>query len=151
MVRNTRLVELGCHYDKYGCLVPVESEGEELPFRLNRIYYIYQVQDGVRRGFHSHVDLEQMLICVSGQVKIQIKTPFEEEDILLDDPRKGLYIGPMVWREMYDFSPDAVLLVLASKHYDVNDYIRDYEEYEKMALLYFAQLNQEGKAGPDKK
>ena len=92
-----------------------------------------------------------MFICVSGQVKIQVKTPFEEEDILLDDPRKGLYIGPMVWREMYDFSPDAVLLVLASKHYDVNDYIRDYEEYEDMALTYFAQTNHEGKGSLDKK
>ena len=66
-----------------------------------------------------------------------VKTPFEEENVLLDDPTQALYIGPMVWREMYDFSPDAVLLVLASKHYNVDDYIRDYAQYERDSVQYF--------------
>ena len=74
-------------------------------------------------------------------MKILVKTPNEEDNILLNDPKTGLYIGPMVWREMYDFSPDAVLLVLASEHYDINDYIRDYSVYEKMAIDYF-KLNE---------
>lgn len=74
----------------------------------------------MRRGFHSHYHLEQMLICVSGSVKILTKTPYEEEVTLLDSPNKGLYIGDMVWREMYDFSSDAVLLVLASEFYTVS-------------------------------
>ena len=91
----------------------------------------------MRRGYHSHRDLEQALICVHGTVKIMIKTPFSQEDILLDDPTKALYIGPMIWREMYDFSEDAVLLVLASEHYLPSDYIRDYDTYEKEALVWF--------------
>lgn len=137
MIKNTKWINFNCHYDKYGCLVPIEAESS-IPFKVKRIYYIYNVEEGVRRGFHSHIELEQTLICVHGSVKILIKTPYESEDILLDDPKKSLYIGPMVWREMYDFSDDAVLLVLASEHYDVRDYIRDYGVYENLAVQYFA-------------
>ena len=67
-----------------------------------------------------------MLICLHGSVRIKVKTPHEEQIVLLDDPTKGLYIGHMIWREMFDFSNDAVLMVLASEHYDEADYIRDY-------------------------
>ena len=138
MVKNTAMLSFKCNIDNYGSLVPVEAGGD-IPFDIKRIYYIYDVQQGMRRGYHSHLDLQQALVCVHGSVKILVKTPFEEENILLDDPTRALYIGPMVWREMYDFSPDAVLLVLASKHYDVNDYIRDYARYEREAKEYFAQ------------
>lgn len=136
MVKNTAMLSFKCNMDNYGSLVPVEAGGD-IPFDIQRIYYIYDVEAGMRRGYHSHLDLQQALICVHGSVKILVKTPFEEENILLDDPTRALYIGPMVWREMYDFSPDAVLLVLASKHYDVNDYIRNYAEYEQQARDYF--------------
>ena len=138
MVRNTEMLSFKCNMDNYGSLVPVEANGD-VPFDIRRIYYIYDVEAGMRRGYHSHRDLEQALICVHGSVKILVKTPFEEENILLDDPTRALYIGPMVWREMYDFSPDAVLLVLASKHYNVEDYIRDYAQYERDAMQYFMQ------------
>ena len=93
----------------------------------------------VRRGYHSHYNLDQMLICVSGSVKILTKTPFEEEITVLDSPDKGLYIRSMIWREMYDFSEDAVLLVLASALYTVSDYIRDYSKYEILAKDYFSK------------
>ena len=136
MVKNTAMLSFKCNMDNYGSLVPVEAGGD-IPFDIQRIYYIYNVEEGMRRGYHSHLDLQQALVCVHGSVKILVKTPFEEENILLDDPTRALYIGPMVWREMYDFSPDAVLLVLASKHYDVNDYIRNYAEYEQQARDYF--------------
>lgn len=139
MITNTNLIKLNCYNDKYGYLVPVESE-ESIPFSLKRIYYIYGVESGMRRGFHSHKDLEQALICVHGSVKIHLRTPFQSEDILLDSPTTALYIGPMIWREMYDFSEDAVLLVLANKHYDINDYIRDYTYYEKISTEYFLNL-----------
>ena len=136
MVKNTAILSLKCNRDNYGSLVPVEANGD-IPFEIRRIYYIYDVQAGMRRGYHSHRDLEQALICVHGSVTILVKTPFEEENVLLDDPTQALYIGPMVWREMYDFSPDAVLLVLASKHYNVDDYIRDYAQYERDSVQYF--------------
>ncbi|MCI8454325.1 MAG: WxcM-like domain-containing protein [Lachnospiraceae bacterium] len=143
MVKNTGWISFKCFYDKYGHLVPVEGE-QDIPFQIKRVYYIYSVDDGVRRGFHSHNKLEQALICIHGSVKILVKNPYESENILLDDPTKALYIGPMVWREMYDFSSDAVLLVLASGHYDVGDYVRDYSKYEKAALNYFKRGENEG-------
>ena len=138
MITNTGMFTFKKFLDKWGELVPIEEE-MDVPFPIKRIYYISNVQQGVRRGFHSHRDLHQALICVHGSVKILVKTPDEEENILLDDQTKGLYIGPMVWREMYDFSPDAVLLVLASEHYTVSDYIRDYAEYEAEAKEYFTK------------
>ena len=141
MITNTQLVKFDCHYDKYGCLVPIEADSSKVPFLIKRVYYIFNVQDGVRRGFHSHNQLKQVLVCVSGSVKILVKTPYEEEVVLLDDPQTGLYIGPMVWREMYDFSKDAVLLVLASEHYNVSDYIREYPVYEMIARKYFESRN----------
>ena len=133
---NTKIIQLPIHRDNYGSLVPAETE-QNIPFAVKRIYYIFDVEKGMRRGYHSHRDLEQALICVHGTVKIMIKTPFSQEDILLDDPTKALYIGPMIWREMYDFSEDAVLLVLASEDYLPSDYIRDYDTYEKEALVWF--------------
>nr|WP_294491223.1 FdtA/QdtA family cupin domain-containing protein [uncultured Mediterraneibacter sp.] len=142
MVSNTRLIEFKDiknteSRDGYmGHLVPIEAESD-IPFAINRIYYIADVPEGQVRGFHSHNDLEQVLICLHGSVTVKISTPFEEEHIVLDRLNKGLYIGPMVWREMYDFSQDAVLLVLASKHYDEADYIRDYPAYCRQAEGYF--------------
>ncbi len=135
---NVKFMEFPRHTDEYGSLVPIEAS-DNVPFEIKRVYYIYGVDEGVRRGFHSHTDLKQVLICVSGQVTILVKTPWEEQEILLDDPQKGLYIGPMIWREMFDFSGDAVLLVLASDHYKVEDYIRDYNQYEEKARQYFAE------------
>ncbi len=120
----------------FGHLTPIEC-GQEIPFEVHRIYYIYGVDQEARRGYHSHQDLEQVLICLGGSVKILIKTPDEEQVVQLDDPTKGLYIGPMIWREMFDFSQHATLLVLASKHYNEKDYIRDYARYEQEAKQYF--------------
>ena len=120
----------------YGSLTAIEG-AVDIPFDVKRVYYIYDVPNEVRRGFHSHVDLHQVLICVHGSVKILTKTPFEEQVIELSRPNKGLYIGPMIWREMYDFSEGAVLLVLASEHYTEDDYIRDYAKYKEMALSFF--------------
>ena len=133
---NINNIEFNKHSDKYGSLIALEEE-REIPFIVKRVYYIYDVERNMRRGFHSHNKLEQVLICVSGSVKILVKTPYEEKIVLLDNPQKGLYIGPMIWREMFDFSQDAVLLVLASEHYDVDDYVRDYNEYVNIATKYY--------------
>ncbi len=127
-MKNVGMIDFKCHNDNYGKLVPIETYGD-IPFGVKRVYYIYEVDEGVRRGFHSHRELEQVLICVHGNVKILVKTPHEEEIIELNDPSKGLYIGHMIWREMYDFEDGAVLLVLASEHYTEDDYIRKYDDY----------------------
>lgn len=122
--------------NKYGSLTPIEA-GHDIPFDIKRVYYIYDVPEKIRRGFHSHNRLHQALICVKGSVKITLKTPVDEKTVLLDSPVEGLYIGPMVWREMHDFSEDAVLLVLASENYDESDYIRNYDMYLDQAQAYF--------------
>lgn len=113
---------------KYGNLVPIEG-CRDIPFDIKRIYYITDVESDISRGFHSHRRLHQVLLCLNGEVKIKLKTPFEEEVIQLKNDSRGLYIGPMIWREMYDFSENAVLLVLASDNYSEDDYIRNYDFY----------------------
>ena len=129
------ITKYNVHTDKWGKLVALEGNGD-IPFNIKRVYYIYGVEEKVRRGFHSHKKLEQVLICVNGSVKILLKTPEREEVVLLDKPNEGLYIGPNVWREMYDFEDDAVLLVLASDHFKPSDYIREYSKYEKYYNRY---------------
>ena len=133
-MKNCNVFTFSAHASKeYGSLVAIEGM-QDVPFDIKRIYYIYDVPAHQRRGFHAHEDLEQVLICVSGEVKLLLKTPFEEEVVHLDSPTKALYIGSMIWREMFDWSDDAVLLVLASKHYSEEDYIRNYSDYEQKAL-----------------
>lgn len=121
---------------KAGCLVPIESK-RNIPFDIKRIYYITQVPNEIRRGFHSHRQLHQVLLCLNGSVKIKLKDGNEELVVELNNCSEGLYIGPMIWREMYDFTEGCVLLVMASEYYDEKDYIRDYEEYLKEAKQFF--------------
>lgn len=140
MVKNCKMINFDEKTDGRGKLVPIEFP-KQLEFPIKRIYYIYDVNEGVTRGFHSHKDLEQVLIAIHGKIKVRIKTPFEEKIVELNNPNQGLYIGPMVWREMFDFEDDGILLVLASHEYDVNDYIRDINEYTKLAVEYFDKNN----------
>lgn len=118
------------HGDERGQLVALE-EYKDIPFNIKRVYYIYRTEEGVRRGFHAHKNLEQILVCVHGSCKILLDNGTEKETVLLDNPCEGLYISNDIWREMYDFSPDAVLLVLASEPYDEADYIRNYDDFLK--------------------
>ena len=119
------------HGDDRGQLVAVETL-KDIPFEVKRVYYIYDTLPGVRRGFHAHRELEQVLICVHGSCRIHLDNGFETAEVLLDKPNEGLYISNDMWREMYDFSEGAVLLVLASNHYDEADYIRNYEDFINM-------------------
>ena len=134
-MKGTDIIWFKQFSDGRGSLVPIEGV-KDIPFDIRRIYYIFNVPGDITRGFHAHVDLNQVLLCVSGHVKIRVKSAQEEEVFTLDNPSKGLFVGDMLWREMYDFSKDAVLLVLASKPYNDNDYIRDYDEFVKMATVY---------------
>lgn len=116
------------HGDERGMLVAVE-ELKDIPFEIKRIYYVYDTKDGVRRGYHAHKSLEQILICVHGSCKILLDNGKEQKEVILEKPYEGLYVPNNMWREMYDFSEDAVLMVLASSYYDKEDYIRDYQEF----------------------
>jgi dTDP-4-dehydrorhamnose 3,5-epimerase-like enzyme len=127
---NYQILELNRKVDSRGELVALEGL-KDIPFTIKRVYYIYNVSNGKRRGFHAHKKLKQILICVHGQCKIHLDDGHSTAEVLLNKPYEGLYVDNNMWREMYDFSPDAVLLVLASELYDESDYIRDYNEFLK--------------------
>lgn len=116
------------HGDERGQLVALE-EWRDIPFEIKRVYYMYETVNGVVRGRHAHKSLEQILICIHGTCKILLDNGSEKKVVPLEKPYEGLYISNDMWREMYDFSTDAVLLVLASQPYDETDYIRDYDEF----------------------
>ena len=116
------------HGDDRGQLVALE-EFNDIPFQIKRVYYIYDTAPGVIRGFHAHKNLQQILICIHGSCKIKLDNGCEKKVVPLEKPYEGLYVSSNMWREMYDFSLDAVLLVLASELYDEADYIRDYQEF----------------------
>lgn len=118
------------HGDERGQLIAIEA-GKDIPFEVKRVYYMYDTGAGVRRGYHAHKKLQQILICIHGSCKILLDNGREKEIVPLDDPNKGLFIGNNIWREMFDFSSDAVLMVLASEYYDETDYIRDYNDFLK--------------------
>ena len=123
--------------DMRGYLSAIEAT-RDVPFEIKRIYYITGVPQGVDRGCHSHYDLQQVLICLNGSVTIHVESD-GKETYSLSNPADGLYIGPMVWREMVDFSDQAVLLVLASDYYKESDYIRDYSIFRTEADKYLKE------------
>ncbi|MCL2048519.1 MAG: FdtA/QdtA family cupin domain-containing protein [Defluviitaleaceae bacterium] len=125
---NTGIIRFKQYKDGSGNLTPIEAESD-IPFAIKRIYYIYDVVPDATRGYHSHKKLHQVLIPLNGSITVRLITHIEEKNIVLNSPHEGLYIGPHVWREMYDFSPGSVLLVLASDFYDEADYIRDFNSF----------------------
>lgn len=117
--------------DDRGKLVVIEG-GQAIPFDIKRVFYIYESDSTVVRGQHANRDSEFVLINVVGQSKVRITDGKEEFVVELNKPMMGVYIPKMIWKDMYDFSADSVLLVLASTHYDGKEYIRDYDEYLKI-------------------
>ena len=118
--------------DERGNLVVIEGEGMDIPFDIKRVFYIYGSDDTVVRGQHANKETEFLLVNVGGKSKVRVDNGTESVVIELDRPGMGLYLPPMLWKDMYDFSPDSILLVLASRHYDGNEYIRDHDEYIKL-------------------
>jgi dTDP-4-dehydrorhamnose 3,5-epimerase-like enzyme len=116
--------------DARGNLTFVEGN-RHVPFEMNRVYYLYDVPSGAARGGHAHKDLEQVLISLSGSFDVTVDNGVACEKYSLNRSHIGLYIGPMVWREMENFSSNAICLVLASKVYDEGDYYRDYDQFIK--------------------
>ena len=127
-LRNCGLRALTVRGDERGSLVALET-GRDVPFAIARVYYIFGTKAGVDRGFHAHHDLRQWAVCVSGSCVMALDDGAAKQDFVLDRPDVALEIGPMIWREMRDFSDDAVLMVLANKPYDEADYIRDYDAF----------------------
>lgn len=115
--------------DERGNLVVIEGEGMDIPFDIKRVFYIYGSDDKVVRGQHANRESEFLMVNVGGSNKVKVSNGIETAVIELNRPGMGLYLPPMLWKDMYDFSPDSILLVLASRHYDEHEYIRDHNEY----------------------
>lgn len=125
-------LQLQAHGDDRGSLIALE-QGENIPFEIRRVYYMFNTGKGVRRGFHAHNSLKQVAIAVRGSCRLLLDDGHEKIDICLDNPCQGLLIESFIWREIYDFSEDCVLMVLADKLYDESDYVRDYSEFLALA------------------
>lgn len=125
------IIEFADLGDERGKLVVVEG-GQTIPFDIKRVFYIYGSDSTVVRGQHANKESEFVLINVAGKSKVRITDTHEELIVSLDRPMMGVFIPKMIWKDMYDFSKDSVLLVLASTHYDGTEYIRNYDEYKKM-------------------
>ena len=137
MLAKVQDVQLPWHGDERGKLIAIESLTDLAPFEVKRVYYIFDTTPGTVRGNHAHKDLRQLLICVSGACTISCEMPDgTKSEHRLDWPDSGLLIEGLVWRQMKEFSKDAVLLVLASEHYDEADYIRDYNEFRSLSQEY---------------
>ena len=124
-----RLIKFADLGDERGNLVVIEGEGIDIPFDIKRVFYIYGSDSTVVRGQHANRETEFLLVNVSGNSKVRVDNGEESAVIELNRPRMGLYLSSMLWKDMYDFSDDSVLLVLASRHYDEKEYIRDYDTY----------------------
>lgn len=133
-MNKVQMLEFPQRGDDRGHLVIVEG-GIDVPFEIKRAFYIYGSDAEVMRGCHANRRSEFVLINVAGSSKVKVKDGEGNEAIFcLNRPHTGIYLPTMVWKEMYDFSEDSVLLVLASEHYDSEEYIRDYDEFEKIIV-----------------
>lgn len=122
-----KIIEFSDHGDERGKLVVIEG-GMDIPFEIKRAFYMYGTDRKMKRGSHANRKTEFVLINISGKSKVKLDDGFSTTVVELNKPRMGIYIPAMLWKDMYDFSKDSVLLVLASEHYDSEEYIRDYNE-----------------------
>jgi dTDP-4-dehydrorhamnose 3,5-epimerase-like enzyme len=130
-INDVKVFDLNPYIDSEGSLVPIESNFD-IPFKIERIFYVYGVHDQVDRGEHSHYKTEQVLICLNGSVKVLCDDGKNKKEWLLNDPTKALYIPNLIWDEQIYLTSDSILLVLANTKYDELDYISDYEEFKRL-------------------
>ena len=134
MIDNARILEFPKVTDPRGNLTFIESQ-QHVPFEIKRVYYLYDVPGGETRGGHAHKKLEQLIIAASGSFDVVLDDGGAKTKFSLNRSYYGLYVPNMVWRELENFSSGSVCLVLASRHYDEEDYYRDYEEFVKAARM----------------
>ncbi|MCK9337374.1 MAG: FdtA/QdtA family cupin domain-containing protein [Arcobacteraceae bacterium] len=128
MLSKYELLDFKTLGDERGSLIAIE-EGYNTPFEIKRVYYIFDTKEGIERGFHAHINLKQIAIAVKGSCTFVLDNGMKKDEMKLTNPNQGLLIEGLIWREMKDFSPDCVLVVIASEHYDEGDYIRDYDRF----------------------
>lgn len=130
---DIKVIQLKSCGDDRGSLIALE-EKSNIPFEIKRVYYMFKTGEGVRRGFHAHKTLKQVAIAVRGSCKFLLDDGSEKIVVTLNHPAQGLLIESFMWREMYDFSEDCVLMVIADQIYDEADYVRNYDEFAEQVL-----------------
>jgi dTDP-4-dehydrorhamnose 3,5-epimerase-like enzyme len=128
-VNDCKVLELPAIHAPEGNLTFVEGH-RHVPFKIARIYYLYDVPGGAVRGGHAHRSLEQLLIAMSGSFEVLLDDGSERKSVTLNRSYQGLYLTPMIWRELVNFSSGSVCMVLASDYYDEADYFRDYDDFQ---------------------
>ena len=139
-VQNCRIISLPKITDPRGNLTFVEGE-RHVPLDIKRVYYLYDVPGGAERGGHGHKELQQLIVAMSGSFDVLVDDGRERARYHLNRSYYGLYIPPMCWREIEDFSSGSVCLVLASEHYDESDYLRNYDDFLAAAFADAARGN----------
>lgn len=133
---RAKLLEFPQRGDARGNLVVIEGN-QEIPFEIKRIFYIYGSDPSVVRGQHANRNSEFVMININGSSKVRVKDGKGYEEVfVLDRPYIGLYISKMLWKDMFEFSQDSILLVLSSEHYDPEEYIRGYRDFKKEVTKY---------------
>ena len=129
-MQKYKVLNFNVHSDKRGNLISL-ADNKEIPFKIKRIYYTWNMPNKAIRGGHAHKRLDEVMVCLHGSCDFVLDDGKEKITITLDRPNKGLYIKANVWRDFRNFSPDCVVILIASGYYDTEDYIRDYDEYLK--------------------
>lgn len=127
-LKDCKVIEFPVIADPRGNLTFIEG-GEHIPFQIERVYYLYDVPGGASRGGHAHKELQQLIIAIAGSFDVVLDDGKEKRRFHLNRSYKGLYVPPMMWRELDNFSSGSLCMVLASSKYDEDDYYRDYDRY----------------------
>lgn len=130
-IYDCSIIQLGKVHNRAGNITIVEGE-KNIPFEINRIYYLYDIPSGESRGGHAHKNLYQLIVAASGCFDVLLDDGINKKIVKLDRPNYGLFVVPGIWRELIEFSSGSVCLVLASLKYDQNDYIRDYDVFKQI-------------------
>ena len=130
-IDQCKLIDFGKHHHANGNLTVVENS-QLVPFDIKRVFYIYDVPGGEERGGHSHKQLQQVIVAISGAFDVFLDEGINQRSITLNRPYQGLLVAPGIWSKQQNFSSGSVCLVLASDHYNENDYVRDYDEFKRL-------------------
>lgn len=137
-LKDYGLIELSTFGDERGSLISFEKN-TNVPFDVKRAFYIFDTKGEISRGCHANRKSKFLLVVISGSCRVKIDTGKEQDNVLLNNPKKALFLNNMVWKEMYEFSHNAVLLVLSNEYYDESEYIRNYEDFLKFGKRTICQ------------